>query len=139
MKGVPKSANNYPKVPIISIDPKATQKYHLLYTTKLLNSNHKPLSKSGYNHHSTRMSETTSNFRTQPNLRTSHSTRSVFKKYKKFRIKTEPSPRKKQIVNYKSVNYLKDLHVLPDKTVRLRYMREKDERILQKFKNKMNH
>ena len=79
------------------------------------------------------------NFKTQPSAGPGNrSNRSIFKKYKKFRIKTEPSPRKAE-VNYKRVNYLKDLHILPDKSVRMKTLRLKDEKILKNFKRRMNH
>ena len=70
-------------------------------------------------------------------MKTSQSSKSIFKNFKKFRIKTEPNPRKPH-PNYKRVNYLKDLYVLPDKSERKRHLRQKDKIVLKNFKKKMN-
>ena len=80
-----------------------------------------------------RLSKTITNFKSQTSRNGS-----FFKKYKKFRVKTEPSPRKAEI-NYKRVNYLKDLHILPDKNERIKSLRLKDEKILHSFKTQMSH
>lgn len=144
-----KGSSSFPKVPVIlsKESPKGHhQSYNQLYSAKnhhISSSYKKPFSSMKKSKKSASiMSKTVQSFR---KFSKSHQKRngsdrssSFNRKYEQFRIRTEPSPRKVH-PNYKRVNYLKELHILPDKKDRIRVMKKKDDSVLKHFKRKMNN